>query len=159
MRLGPRSCEPLAAARRRSWYNFPGENCISVNDEIVHGVPGKRRAWAGDVVKLDVTVEVNGYIADACESVGVGSIKRESRRLVDCAALAFRNGLAQVRPGARAYDIGRAVHKTVAQSGYSVVNELSGHGIGRNDPRKATIPNYYDPPLLRCVDRGAGVHD
>ena len=80
-------------------YNFPGQNCISVNDEIVHGVPGKRRLVAGDVVKLDVTVEVNGYMADACESVGVGSIKRESRRLVDYAALAFRNGLAQVRPG------------------------------------------------------------
>jgi len=130
-------------------YNFPGQNCISVNDEIVHGVPGKRRLVAGDVVKLDVTVEVNGYMADACESVGVGSIKRESRRLVDYAALAFRDGLAQVRPGARAYDIGRAVQKTVAQAGYSVVNELSGHGIGRTIHERPTIPNYYDP---RCSD-------
>jgi methionyl aminopeptidase len=130
-------------------YNFPGQNCISVNDEIVHGVPGKRRLEAGDVVKLDVTVEVNGYMADACESVAVGSIKQESRRLVDCASQAFRDGLAQVRPGARAYDIGRAIHKTVTGAGYSVVHDLTGHGIGRTIHESPTIPNDYD---LRCSD-------
>jgi methionyl aminopeptidase len=130
-------------------YNFPGQNCISVNDEIVHGVPGKRRLEVGDVVKLDVTVEVNGYMADACESVAVGSIKQESRRLVDCASRAFRDGLAQVRPGARAYDIGRAIHKTVTGAGYSVVHDLTGHGIGRTIHESPTIPNDYD---LRCSD-------
>jgi len=130
-------------------YNFPGRSCISVNDEIVHGVPGKRRLVAGDIVKLDVTVEVNGYMADACESIGVGSLKRDSRRLVDCATLAFHNGLAQVRPGARAYDIGRAVHRTVAQAGYSVVNDLMGHGIGRTIHEQPSIPNHFDP---RCAD-------
>jgi methionyl aminopeptidase len=130
-------------------YNFPGQNCISVNDEIVHGVPGKRQLVAGDLVKLDVTVEVNGYMADACESVGVGSIQQESRRLVDCASQAFRDGMAQVRPGARAYDIGRAVYKTVTRAGYSVVNDLTGHGIGRTIHERPTIPNHYDP---RCSD-------
>ncbi|HXC94981.1 MAG TPA: type I methionyl aminopeptidase [Edaphobacter sp.] len=130
-------------------YNFPGRSCISVNDEIVHGVPGKRRLVAGDIVKLDVTVEVNGYMADASESIGVGSLKRDSRRLVDCATLAFHNGLAQVRPGARAYDIGRAVHRTVAQAGYSVVNDLMGHGIGRTIHEQPSIPNHFDP---RCAD-------
>jgi methionyl aminopeptidase len=95
---------------------------------------------AGDVVKLDVTVEVNGYMADACESVAVGSIQQESRRLVDCASQAFRDGLAQVRPGARAYDIGRAVHRTVVGAGYSVVNDLTGHGIGRTIHERPTIP-------------------
>ena len=130
-------------------YNFPGQNCISVNDEIVHGVPGKRLLQAGDVVKLDVTVEVNGYMADACESVAVGSIKQETRRLVDCASQAFRDGLAQVRPGVRAYDIGRAIHKTVTGAGFSVVHDLTGHGIGRTIHEKPTIPNDYD---LRCSD-------
>jgi methionyl aminopeptidase len=130
-------------------YGFPGQSCISVNDEIVHGVPGKRRLETGDVVKLDVTVEVNGYMADACESVGVGSLKQETRRLVDCAAEAFRDGLAQVRPGARAFDIGRAVHKTVARAGYSVVRDLTGHGIGHTIHEKPTIPNDFDP---RCSD-------
>ena len=130
-------------------YNFPGQNCISVNDEIVHGVPGKRQLVAGDLVKLDVTVEVNGYMADACESVGVGSIQQESRRLVECASQAFRDGMAQVRPGARAYDIGRAVYKTVTRAGYSVVNDLTGHGIGRTIHERPTIPNHYYP---RCSD-------
>lgn len=130
-------------------YGFPGQSCISVNDEIVHGVPGKRRLETGDVVKLDVTVEVNGYMADACESVGVGSLKQETRRLIDCATQAFRDGLAQVRPGARAFDIGRAVHKTVARAGYSVVRDLTGHGIGHTIHEKPTIPNDFDP---RCSD-------
>ena len=130
-------------------YNFPGQSCISVNEEIVHGVPGKRRLAAGDVVKLDVTVEMNGYMADACESVGVGSIRQESRRLLNCAVEAFRDGLAQVRPGARAYDIGRAVHKTVTRAGFSVVHDLTGHGIGRTIHERPTIPNDYD---LRCSD-------
>jgi methionyl aminopeptidase len=130
-------------------YNFPGQSCISVNDEIVHGVPGRRRLAAGDVVKLDVTVEINGYMADACESVGVGSIRQESRRLLNCAVEAFQDGLAQVRPGARAYDIGRAVHKAVTRAGFSVVHDLTGHGIGRTIHERPTIPNDYD---LRCSD-------
>jgi methionyl aminopeptidase len=104
---------------------------------------------AGDVVKLDVTVEMNGYMADACESVGVESIRQESRRLLNCAVEAFRDGLAQVRPGARAYDIGRAVHKTVTRAGFSVVHDLTGHGIGRTIHERPTIPNDYD---LRCSD-------
>jgi methionyl aminopeptidase len=65
-------------------YSFPGENCISVNEEIVHGVPGERKLINGDLVKLDVTVEVGGFMADACETIGVGSIKQESKRLIDC---------------------------------------------------------------------------
>lgn len=140
-----------AAMRRRGGrsaprlvYGFPGANCISVNEEIVHGVPGKRKLRNGDVVKLDVTVEVNGYMADACESVAVGPVKPEAKRLMDCAALAFRNGMAQVRPGARACDIGRAVHRTVAGAGFSVVEGLTGHGIGRTIHEWPTIPNYDD---------------
>jgi methionyl aminopeptidase len=75
--LGGRSAPKLV-------YGFPGQNCISVNEEIVHGVPGERRLANGDLVKLDVTVEVDGYMADACETVGVGSVKQESQRLMDC---------------------------------------------------------------------------
>jgi methionyl aminopeptidase len=130
-------------------YSFPGENCISVNEEIVHGVPGERRLINGDLVKLDVTVEVGGFMADACETVGVGSIKKESRRLIDCAFRAFQSGLSAVRPGARAFDIGKAIHKTVNADGYSVVRNLSGHGIGRTIHERPTIPNDFDP---RCSD-------
>jgi methionyl aminopeptidase len=130
-------------------YSFPGENCISVNEEIVHGIPGERRLINGDLVKLDVTVEVGGFMADACETVGVGSIKKESKRLIDCAFRAFQSGLSAVRPGARAFDIGKAIHKTVNADGYSVVRNLSGHGIGRTIHERPTIPNDFDP---RCSD-------
>jgi methionyl aminopeptidase len=141
-KMGARSAPKLV-------YNFPGASCISVNDEVVHGIPGKRKLQDGDVVKLDVTVEINGYMADACESVAVGSVPQKTRQLMDCAVAAFRNGLAQVRPGAHAYDIGKAVHKTVAEAGFFVVRDFCGHGIGHTIHERPTIPNTYD---LRCSD-------
>jgi methionyl aminopeptidase len=130
-------------------YDFPGENCISVNDEIVHGVPGQRRLVPGDLVKLDVTVEVDGYMADACETVCVGTVKQASKRLMECAVRAFHDGLAVVRPGIRAFEIGKTIHKAVSGDGYSVVRDLTGHGIGHTIHEPPTIPNFYD---LRCSD-------
>jgi methionyl aminopeptidase len=84
-RLGARSAPKLV-------YNFPGYSCISVNDEIVHGVPGGRKLAKGDLVKLDVTVEVAGFMADACETVAVGSVSNQARQLMDCVKLAFNAG-------------------------------------------------------------------
>jgi methionyl aminopeptidase len=141
-RAGARSAPKLV-------YAFPGETCISVNDEIVHGVPGARVVAAGDLVKLDVTVELDGYMADACESVAVPPVATASERLIDCAREAFHAGLAQVRPGVRAYDIGEAVHTTVRQRGFTVVRALMGHGIGRTIHEAPSIPNYREP---RCAD-------
>jgi methionyl aminopeptidase len=89
--FGGRSAPMLA-------YGFPGHNCISVNEEVVHGVPGARKLAEGDLVKLDVTVEVDGYMADACETVAVGSVDHESKQLMDCASRAFWAGLSVVRP-------------------------------------------------------------
>ncbi len=140
--LGGRSAPKLV-------YAFPGENCISVNDEVVHGVPGNRRLKAGDLVKLDVTIEVNGYMADACETVGVGPIKQENKRLIDCATQAFQDGLATVHPGIRAFEVGRSIYKAVSRAGFSVVQHLTGHGIGRTIHERPIIPNHYDP---RCSD-------
>lgn len=136
-RLGARSAPKLV-------YGFPGHSCISVNDEVVHGVPGARRLEDGDLVKLDVTVEVDGYMADACNTVAVGSISLESKALMDCAQRAFWAGAEVVRPGRRACDIGREVQRTVTAAGYSVVRDLSGHGIGRTIHERPTIPNVYD---------------
>jgi len=130
-------------------YGFPGHSCISVNDEIVHGVPGNRKLANGDLVKLDVTIEVSGYMADACETVAVGSIGKQSKQLMDCARQAFQAGLSAVRPGSRAFDIGREVSKTVSAAGYCVVNGLCGHGIGRTIHERPTIPNEFD---RRCSD-------
>ena len=130
-------------------YGFPGHNCISVNDEIVHGVPGRRKLNDGDLVKVDVTVETGGYMGDACETVAVGSIRPESRRLMECVVAAFRAGLAVVRPGVRAYDIGRQIHNTARAAGFHVGSGLCGHGIGRTIHEPPTIPNEFDP---RCAD-------
>jgi methionyl aminopeptidase len=140
-------------------YRFPGENCISVNDEIVHGVPGRRILGPGDLVKLDVTVELDGYMADACETVAVPPIKREQQRLIDCAKNSFDAGFAKVRPGARVYEIGEAIQKEVAREGFSVVRELSGHGIGRTIHETPTIPNYRDPHSTHVLTRRIGIHN
>jgi len=146
-KLGGRSAPKLV-------YAFPGENCISVNEEIVHGVPSERKLVSGDLVKLDVTVEVRGFMADACETVGVGSINQEGKRLINCAVRAFQSGFSAVRPGARAFDIGRAVHKTVNAAGYWVVRNLAGHGIGRTIHERPTIPNEFDPQCSDILTEG-----
>jgi methionyl aminopeptidase len=135
-------------------YGFPGHNCISVNDEIVYGVPGGRRLLNGDLVKLDVTVEVGGYMGDACETVAVGSVNQENKRLIDCTKKAFWAGLSAVRPGARAFDIGREVEKTVRAAGYYVVRELSGHGIGRTIHERPIIPNEFDRHFSDVLNEG-----
>jgi methionyl aminopeptidase len=146
-KLGGRSAPKLV-------YRFPGQNCISVNEEIVHGVPGRRKLKDGDLVKLDVTVEVGGFMADACETVGVGSIRQEDKPLMNCAQSAFWSGFAAVKPGARAFDIGREIDKTVRSCGYSVVNDLSGHGIGRTIHEKPTIPNRFDRKYSDVLTEG-----
>lgn len=135
-------------------YGFPGHSCISVNDEVVHGIPGARRLENGDLVKLDVTVEVDGYMADACETVAVGAVANESKNLMECAQRAFWAGAAVVRPGIRACEIGREVDRTVRASGYSVVRDLTGHGIGRTIHEKPTIPNVYDRQFSDVLTEG-----
>ena len=143
-----------ARSAPRLVYGFPGYNCISVNEEVVHGVPGSRKLVHGDLVKLDVTVEVNGYMADACESVAVGAIDVASRRLVEVASRAFHAGLAAARPGARAYEIGKEVCRTVRAAGCSIVRGLYGHGIGRTIHELPTIPNEFDPRCSELLTEG-----
>lgn len=125
-------------------YGFPGTVLISVNDEIVHGVPGPRRLESGDVVKLDVTVEKNGYVADAARTVIVDSGPDASMRLVSCAKAAFEAGLAMACAGNRVNEIGRAVERVVRTSGFSVIEGLSGHGVGRTIHESPVVPNRYD---------------
>ncbi|MDR3762752.1 MAG: type I methionyl aminopeptidase [Acidobacteriota bacterium] len=142
-------CRCGAVSGPKKVYDFPGYSCISVNDEVVHGVPGNRKLGDGDLVKLDVTVEIGGFMGDACETVAVGNVLPERRKLIDCAQEAFRAGLAVVRPGIRAYEIGKAVQQTVRHAGFHVVRDLGGHGIGRTIHEAPFIPNDFDP---RCSD-------
>jgi methionyl aminopeptidase len=125
-------------------YKFPGHVLISINDEIVHGVPGPRRLERGDLVKLDVTVEKDGYIADAARSVIVGPATDTATRLVACVRAAFRAAASVARAGTRVNEIGRAVQDEVRRHGFAVVHGLSGHGVGRTIHEEPTVPNTYD---------------
>jgi len=131
-------------------YGFPGVNLISVNDEAVHGIPGNRTLENGDLVKLDVTVEKDGFMADAAVSVPVGEVSEERRRLIQCAESAFAKAMLVARAGFRVSEIGRVVEREVRRHGFAVIRELGGHGIGRTIHEEPHVPNYPDP-LARTV--------
>lgn len=127
-------------------YDFPGVTCISVNDELVHGIPSKRRRLAeGDLVKLDATFEKNGYMADAAVTVPVGRVSAQALALIACAERAFHRALREVRPGVRARDVGAVIAAEAERDGFSVVRELQGHGIGRTIHEEPMMPNWSDP--------------
>jgi methionyl aminopeptidase len=126
-------------------YGFPGTVLISVNDEVVHGIPGPRRLAAGDLVKLDVTLEKDGYIADAARSVIVGPGSEVALRLAACARDAFDAALAVARAGRKVNEISRVVESTVRARGLTVVRGLTGHGVGRTIHEPPSVPNQYDP--------------
>jgi methionyl aminopeptidase len=135
-------------------YKFPGVNCISVNEEVVHGVPGERKITEGDLVKLDVTIEKNGFIADAAITVPVGAVSEERQRLIACAERAFEKAMLVARAGFRVCEIGRVVEREVCRSGFSVIRDLGGHGIGRTIHEEPRVPNYPDPEAHQILTEG-----
>src|ERR1700732_672138 len=135
-------------------YRFPGVNCISLNDEAVHGIPGERAVESGDLVKLDVTIEKDGFMADAAEEGAVGEVTEENRRLVACAERAFAKAMLVARAGFRVWEIGRAVEREVRRSGFSVIRDLAGHGIGRTIHEEPRVPNYPDAQANQVLTEG-----
>lgn len=135
-------------------YGFPGVNCISVNDEAVHGVPGRRRLRDGDLVKLDVTAELDGFYADACISVAVGTPRPETIRLIAAAQAALAAGMRAAHAGAPLNAIGAAVEGTVRRHDLTVCPELIGHGIGRRIHEPPNVPSFYDPRLAQPLTDG-----
>lgn len=135
-------------------YGFPGVSCISVNEEIVHGIPGKRRLRDGDLLKLDVTIEKDGFMADAAETVVIGGASKIGQRLAACAERAFRGALSAARAGNRVNEIGRAVEAEVRRSRFFVVDQLCGHGIGRTIHEKPSVPNFADPEATQILTKG-----
>jgi methionyl aminopeptidase len=125
-------------------YGFPGAACISINEEAIHGIPSSRQLKPGDLVKLDLTAEKDGFIADAAVTVGVGTVSATSAALAHCAERAFYEGAKVARAGNRVYDIGRAVEREVRKSGFAVMKELCGHGVGRTIHEEPCIPNHFD---------------
>jgi methionyl aminopeptidase len=135
-------------------YKFPGVNCISLNEEAVHGIPGSRKVEQGDLLKLDVTIEKDGFMADAAETVAVGEVSEERRRLMECAERAFANAMLVARAGFRVSDIGGAVEREVRRCGFSVMRDLGGHGIGRTLHEAPRVPNYADPQASQILNGG-----
>ena len=135
-------------------YGFPGWTCISINDEIVHGVPGTRAIRPGDVVKVDVTAELDGFIADAATTVLAQPASPVARALVRCARAAFDRAVQTARPGRPVRAIGLAIEQEVRRHGFFVLRELTGHGVGRHIHEEPAVPNFADPLAVQTLHEG-----
>jgi len=133
------------------YKGYPGHICVSVNEEVVHGIPSQRRVQYGDIVSLDVGVVVNGFVGDNATTVAVGLVEGRTQRLLQVTEQALYAGIAAARAGNRVSDISRAVQTLVEANGFSVVREFVGHGVGRKMHEEPQIPNYVgsgpDPKL------------
>ncbi len=135
------------------YRGFPASVCISVNEEVVHGIPGERKLREGDLVSIDAGAIVEGYYADAALTVGVGTLSAAAQRLVDTTRRALEAGIAQAVVGNRLSDISHTVQRVVEAEGFGVVREFVGHGIGRALHEDPPIPNFGLPnsgPRLRA---------
>ena len=136
----------------KGYRGFPANLCVSVNDEIVHGIPGKRVLYEGDIVSLDFGAVYNGFQGDAAVTVGIGEVKSEAKQLMEAAEGSLEAGIAAARPGATLGDISAAIQNYAESRGYSVVREYTGHGIGREMHEEPQIPNFGLPgtgPVLK----------
>lgn len=134
------------------YRGFPGALCVSINEEVIHGIPGDRRVLPGDVVSLDVGVCYNGFHGDTATTVLVGVSDPDLLRLVDATRRARDAGIAAVRPGGRLGDVSHAVERVATEAGCSVVRDFVGHGIGRNLHEDPQVPNVGESgrgPLLK----------
>ena len=141
----------LKSAKARSpflgYRGFPASICVSINEEVVHGIPGARKICEGDLVSLDAGAEVEGLFADAATTVMVGAVPARARRLTDTTRQALAHGIAEARPGRRLSDISHAVQQTVEREGFGVVREFVGHGIGRALHEDPPVPNFGPPDM------------
>lgn len=124
------------------YHGYPGALCVSINEEVIHGIPGDRRVMLGDVVSLDVGVCYNGFHGDTATTVLVGVSDPDLLRLSDTTRRARDAGIAAVRAGGRLGDVSHAVERVVVEAGCSVVRDFVGHGIGRNLHEDPQVPNY-----------------
>jgi methionyl aminopeptidase len=127
------------------YRGYPATLCISVNDEVVHGIPGKRKLADGDLVSLDLGCIVDGFYGDAARTVGVGRVSEAAQRLMKATEESLQAGIAQCHPARRVGDIGAAVQAVAEGYGYSVVREFVGHGIGTSLHEDPQVPNYGPP--------------
>ena len=134
------------------YQGYPAAVCVSFNDEVVHGIPGDREIADGDVVSIDLGAIHKGFVGDAAVTAGVGNISAEAQRLIEVTREALNRAIAAARAGSRLGQIGAAVQGYVEGSGFSVVREYVGHGVGRQMHEDPQVPNYGEPdsgPVLR----------
>jgi len=152
--LTTRQVDEFAAARIKShgaksaflgYRKYPCYTCLSVNDEVVHGLAGDRELHFGDILSVDVGVIYKGFVGDTARTVAVGGCGVAAQRLMDVTERSLYQGIAAALPGNRVTDISRAVQKYVESNGFSVVREFVGHGVGRSMHEEPQVPNFVDP--------------
>lgn len=134
-----------AAPSFLGYGGFPGSACVSVNDEVIHGIPGKRVVKEGDIVSIDVGALIGGYHGDCCGTFAAGNISDEVRKLIEVTRKSFFEGIKFARQGCRVSDISHAIQDYVESFGYSLVREYVGHGIGRSLHEAPEVPNFGEP--------------
>jgi methionyl aminopeptidase len=128
---------------------FPAETCISVNEEVVHGIPGKRQLKAGDIVTLDLALSVNGYCADTATTVAVGPISPAFQKLLDVTRQTLELAIGNIKPGKKWSEVARLMQWNVEKNGFNMVREFVGHGIGRTMHEDPKVANFVTPEQLR----------
>ncbi|HIP93225.1 MAG TPA: type I methionyl aminopeptidase [Desulfurobacteriaceae bacterium] len=143
-KIAKETCEKLGAKCAFYGYRgFPGNICVSINNEIIHGIPSKtRKIKEGDIVKLDFGAYLNGYYGDAAVTVGVGKISPLAKKLIDATRQSLYNAIKAAKVGNKLSDIGKAVYDYVSQFGFDVLREYAGHGIGKNLHEPPHVFNY-----------------
>jgi len=151
--IAARELERLGAKPSfKGYQGFPANLCVSVNDEIVHGIPGDRVLNEGDIVSLDIGAIFTGFQGDAAVTLGVGNVSPQARKLMETTEGALNAGIAAADAGGRLGDISAAIQQYAESRGYSVVREYTGHGIGREMHEEPQIPNFGLPgtgPMLK----------
>ncbi|MCX7829447.1 MAG: type I methionyl aminopeptidase [Acidobacteria bacterium] len=127
----------------KNYHGYPASLCVSVNDEVVHGIPSERTLEEGDIVSLDFGVLYKGYYGDAARTCAVGSITEEDKKLISVTRESLNLGIKQAKEGAKVSDISKAVEDYVTQNGFSVVRDYVGHGIGKNLHEEPQVPNFF----------------
>ena len=139
----------------KGYGGFPGTLCISVNEEVIHGIPGPRKLKDGDIVSIDMGSIVDGFYGDCARTYGVGEISEADKKLIEVTKQSFFEGIKYAKAGNHLYEISAAIQKYVESNGFSVVRDFVGHGIGRNLHEDPPVPNYK--PMGRGVKLQKGM--
>lgn len=141
----------------KGYHGYPATICASINEEVVHGIPGKRRLNEGDIIGIDLGVVMDGFYGDAARTFAVGKIDEASRRLMQVTEAALSKGISQAVAGNRLYDISHSVQQHVEEAGFSVVRDFVGHGIGRQLHEDPQVPNYGPPNQGPILEKGMAI--